>query len=79
MIFVGATLCGRPIFLGEIMNSADIIAYVKEHGIFDRNAELSCQEIGDGNINYVFRLADKATGKSVIVKYADELLRSSGL
>jgi len=78
MIFVGATLCGRPIFLGEIMNSADIIAYVKEHGIFDRNAELSCQEIGDGNINYVFRLADKATGKSVIVKYADELLRSSG-
>ncbi|MCL2674880.1 MAG: S-methyl-5-thioribose kinase [Defluviitaleaceae bacterium] len=60
------------------MNTTDIIAYVKEHGIFDSTANLSCQEIGDGNINYVFRIADEATGKSVIVKYADELLRSSG-
>ena len=60
------------------MNETDIIAYAKEKGLFAENAELCCQEIGDGNINYVFRVSDKVGGKPVIIKYADTLLRSSG-
>jgi 5-methylthioribose kinase len=35
-------------------------------------------EIGDGNINYVFKVWDEVTGRSIIIKQADKLLRSSG-
>ena len=38
---------------------------------------LSIEEIGDGNINYVYRLVDEEEGKSLVVKYSDKLLRSS--
>ncbi|WP_298023443.1 S-methyl-5-thioribose kinase [uncultured Dysosmobacter sp.] len=45
---------------------------------FDSNEETDCVEIGDGNINYVFRVRSKRDGHSIIVKQADKLLRSSG-
>lgn len=45
---------------------------------FDPNEETDCVEIGDGNINYVFRVWSKRDGHSIIVKQADKLLRSSG-
>lgn len=45
---------------------------------FEPGAKLSGCEIGDGNINYVFKVWDEATGRSVIIKQADKLLRSSG-
>ena len=35
------------------------------------------KEIGDGNLNYVFRVVEEATGKSLIVKQAGEALRIS--
>lgn len=35
-------------------------------------------EIGDGNINYVFKVWSKQSGKSVIIKQADSHVRSSG-
>ena len=38
---------------------------------------ITCVEIGDGNINYVFKLTSK-DGKSIVLKQADTLLRSSG-
>lgn len=38
---------------------------------------LSIEEIGDGNINYVYRLVDEEREKSLVVKYSDKLLRSS--
>ncbi len=37
-----------------------------------------CVEIGDGNINYVFRIRSLSDGHSLIIKQADRLLRSSG-
>lgn len=37
---------------------------------------LTVSEIGDGNINYVFRIEDKC-GRSVIVKHAEPTVRSS--
>ncbi len=46
--------------------------------LFKPEEETECTEIGDGNINYVFRVVSKADGHSVIVKQADRLLRSSG-
>jgi 5-methylthioribose kinase len=37
--------------------------------IFSKNSELECKEIGDGNLNLVFRVKEKTPGgKSVIIK-----------
>lgn len=54
-----------------LMNASDIKDYVKEKlNIFGEDAVLESKEIGDGNLNYVFRIWEEATGKSVIVKQA---------
>ncbi|GIQ69894.1 S-methyl-5-thioribose kinase [Xylanibacillus composti] len=37
---------------------------------FAPDAELSCREIGDGNLNLVFHIQDQGSGKSVILKQA---------
>ena len=62
-----------------LMNTEDVRRYAVEvlHR-FAPDEPTECTEIGDGNINYVFRVVSKADGHSVIVKQADRLLRSSG-
>ncbi|MBC8590142.1 S-methyl-5-thioribose kinase [Wansuia hejianensis] len=61
------------------LTEKDIIPYVLETlDIFNKDANLKAEEIGDGNINYVFRVWDEDTGKSIVIKQADTLLRSSG-
>lgn len=37
---------------------------------FPEEAKLQCNEVGDGNLNYVFRVTDPESGKSVIIKQA---------
>jgi 5-methylthioribose kinase len=56
---------------------------VKEYAIeqvhyFEPEAKLTCSEIGDGNINYVFKITDENTRRSLVIKQADKFLRSSG-
>ena len=46
--------------------------------LFAPGEETVCEEIGDGNINYVFRIRSLQDGHSAVVKQADRLLRSSG-
>lgn len=46
--------------------------------IFKKDEDLYVEEIGDGNINYVFKVSSKDTGKSIVIKQADAFLRSSG-
>lgn len=61
------------------MSEQDIIAYIRlKSKLFDANEELVCHEIGDGNINYVFRVESPGTGKSIIIKHADAVTRSGG-
>lgn len=60
-----------------LMKTEDVPTYVKEKGFLPQNATLSCKEIGDGNLNYVFRVVDEGTGKSIIVKQAGVQLRIS--
>lgn len=61
-----------------LMKPEDVKEYVLEKlAIFDKDAKLESVEIGDGNLNYVFRVWEEATGKSVIVKQAGEELRIS--
>lgn len=38
--------------------------------LFPEGAILKCQEIGDGNLNYVFRVSDSKSEKGVIIKQA---------
>ncbi len=62
-----------------LMKETDVPDYVQTRypGHFAPDAALTVHEIGDGNLNYVFRVEEEATGKSVIVKQAGEALRIS--
>ena len=61
-----------------LLKADDVAEYVQEKlSFFPTDAKFECKEIGDGNLNYVFRLVDKNTGKSIIVKQAGEALRIS--
>ena len=60
------------------MKEKDVFEYIQEKiKFFDNNAKPVCKEIGDGNLNYVFRITDQITGKSIVVKQAGETLRIS--
>jgi len=60
------------------MDESDVIQYAKSIlDYFDENANLSCKEIGDGNLNYVFRIVDNSTSKSIIIKQAGPVARIS--
>ena len=45
---------------------------------FDSKENLSSKELSDGNINYVFKVENLKTNKSLVIKQADKFLRSSG-
>lgn len=62
-----------------LMNAEDAKDYaVNIVHFFEPGSELLSTEIGDGNINYVFKVWDKKTGRSLVIKQADKFLRSSG-
>ena len=61
-----------------LLDCDEVIFYVKEKNLFSENADLTVKEIGDGNINYIFKVENKIDGKSIVLKQADKLLRSSG-
>lgn len=46
------------------------IALAKTVHAFTPDAQLTCREIGDGNLNYVFQIEDPNTGKRLIIKQA---------
>ena len=60
-----------------LMKTPDVLEYVKEKGYMPTDADLTAKEIGDGNLNYVYRVVDNKSGKSVIVKQAGVSLRIS--
>lgn len=60
------------------MKESDAIEYAKTVlKFFSEDAVLTCKEIGDGNLNYVFRVVEESTGKSVIIKQAGPEARIS--
>ena len=62
-----------------LLDTETVKAYLVEQlKLFSADEPLDAEEIGDGNINYVFRVRSLISGKSIIVKQADRLLRSSG-
>jgi 5-methylthioribose kinase len=61
-----------------LMKPADVIAYARDQlDFFPKDANLECAEIGDGNINFIFRVWDGKSGKSVVIKQAGPTARIS--
>ena len=60
------------------MDNASIVQYVKDIGLFPKDHKLISREIGDGNLNYVFRVEDTDNGKTMVVKQALPYLKIAG-
>lgn len=61
-----------------LMDTEEIKSYAQKNIPFMRDAQnLEATEIGDGNLNYVFRVKDLDSGKSVIIKQAGHTARIS--
>jgi len=54
----------------EPLTEKDAISLAVRLRLFSEEAQLVCREIGDGNLNLVFRIVDQKTGKGVIFKQA---------
>jgi 5-methylthioribose kinase len=61
------------------MNEDEAAIYAREKlkDIFGENSRLSCKEIGDGNLNYIFRIVDEISGRSIIIKQSGPVARIS--
>ncbi len=61
------------------LNVESVVKYVKEKmDFFSEDAVFECTEIGDGNLNLVFRILDVKNDKSIIVKQALPYVRAAG-
>lgn len=61
-----------------LMKSEDAAEFARERlGIFPKGARLESVEIGDGNLNYIFRVRDPASGTGVVIKQAGDTARIS--
>lgn len=60
------------------MDENDAVEYARyELNYFSEDSKLTCKEIGDGNLNYIFRVMDSKSGKSIIIKQAGPVARIS--
>lgn len=58
------------------MKESDALEYAATQlDFFSKDPDLSCSEIGDGNLNYVFKVVNKKNGKSLIIKQAGPCAR----
>jgi 5-methylthioribose kinase len=61
------------------LNEKTIIDYIKKSvDFFDEDAVFETEEIGDGNLNLVFRIKDTKNNKSIIAKQALPYVRAAG-
>ena len=61
------------------LDNTSVINYVNEKlDFFAEDAVFECNEIGDGNLNLVFRVKDIKNNKSIIVKQALPYVRAAG-
>ncbi|PIE35416.1 S-methyl-5-thioribose kinase [candidate division KSB3 bacterium] len=60
------------------LDSHTAVDYVKSLDLFPQDATLEGSEVGDGNLNLVFKIRDTQGGKSVIIKQALPYLRCAG-
>ncbi|AJC24212.1 S-methyl-5-thioribose kinase [Bacillus velezensis] len=56
--------------LYEQLTESSAAALAVKLGLFQNKSTLTCREIGDGNLNYVFHVYDKENKKGLIIKQA---------
>ena len=54
-----------------------VSAYLRDPAFFGPDAELSYEEISEGNINHVYRVRDAKTGGTLVIKRAERVSRIS--
>lgn len=60
------------------MSEDEALEYAQTRlNFFDQDADLKCKEIGDGNLNYIFRVVDQNNNRSIIIKQAGPIARIS--
>ena len=59
-----------------LMKAADAAEYARTK-LEGFGADLESTEIGDGNLNYIFRVVDRKSGRSVVIKQAGDTARIS--
>lgn len=65
-------------FNKSLSDADGVYRYItRRHDLFEQNAVLKVEEIGNGNMNYVFRIADTESDKTIILKFADGHTRIS--
>ncbi|QGQ46402.1 S-methyl-5-thioribose kinase [Metabacillus sediminilitoris] len=52
------------------LTESEAIALAKRLQLFTENSNLTCKEIGDGNLNLVFKITDTDNGNGIIIKQA---------
>jgi 5-methylthioribose kinase len=65
-------------FRYQPLDEQGAITYALKLDLFLGNSMLDCREIGDGNLNLVFHISDKVSGKSIIMKQALPYVRVVG-
>jgi len=62
----------------RLLTPSEAAAWAAERlGLFPAGARLESTEIGDGNLNYLFRVVDPASNKSVVLKQSGDTARIS--
>lgn len=62
----------------QLLNEETVLAYIKEKlPELATASNVSVKEIGDGNLNYVYRIKDEETDQSIILKQAGDTARIS--
>lgn len=62
----------------QLLNEETVLAYIKEKlPELATASNVSVKEIGDGNLNYVYRIKDEGTDQSIILKQAGDTARIS--
>ena len=55
-----------------LLDCDEVISYVKEKNLFLENDDLTVKEIGDGNINYIFKVENKISEQQIVIKITDK-------
>ncbi len=62
-----------------VLDTETVFDYIQSQlSYFSDDADIECNEIGDGNLNLVFRVVDKKNDKSIIVKQSLPYVRCVG-
>lgn len=63
-------MCAKESSIYKPLTESEVINLVKRLQIFNENSPLTCKEIGDGNLNLVFKITDSETNEGLILKQA---------